>query len=88
MEIFENISPNFDAKGTKKERAVPFCVPLILEAYVPASFLKKRNAFLQCFEIPYDFQPGRLFGRPNKLSSDDNKHFLALLGVPKNDARE
>ena len=39
MENFENISPNFDEKGTKKERAVPFCVPLILEASVPASFL-------------------------------------------------
>ena len=39
MENFENISPNLDAKGTEKERAVPFCVPLILEATVPVSFL-------------------------------------------------
>ena len=28
-----------DAKGTEKERTVPFPVPLILEASVPASFL-------------------------------------------------
>ena len=50
-----------DAKGTEKERTVPFSVPRILEASVPASFLsyfessvpasflKKRNAFRNAF---------------------------------------
>ena len=45
---FENISPNFDAKGKKKEQAVPFCVPLILEASVPASFLSNFRGSRSC----------------------------------------
>ena len=48
FKIFKNFLkflPNLYAKGTEKERkrngTVPFCVPLILEAFVPASFLLK-----------------------------------------------
>ena len=43
-----NFSPNFDAKGTEKERSVPFCVPLILEAFFPASFLSDFRGSRSC----------------------------------------
>ena len=42
FKIFKNFLkffPNFYAKGTERNGTVPFCVPLILEAFVPASFL-------------------------------------------------
>ena len=29
IKIFENIAPIIDAKGTEKERPVPFCVPFL-----------------------------------------------------------
>ena len=43
-----NFLSNFDIKETKKDRTVPFCVPLILEAVVPASFLSNFRGIRSC----------------------------------------
>ena len=44
--IILNYSTNFMQKDRKRNGAVPFCVPLILEASVPTSFLDERTRSL------------------------------------------
>ena len=44
--IVLNFRPILLQKERKRNETVPFCVPLISEAFLPSSFLNIRNAFL------------------------------------------